>query len=167
MVDQYELQRLIERMEKAKREAEEKITTLQHYRFGLALVMGLLSIGLLLTICFLGPAYFRYQARMNSSNTVLVNEIIIKQTEQLVQVEKQKAQVRLAEAEGIAAAQKTINATLTDRYLQHEAIMAQERMAGSPNHTQIYVPVGTNGIPLVRTVNPEDEGGDHARNGNR
>ena len=50
-----------------------------------------------------------------------------------------------------------INATLTDKYLQHEAIQAQEKMADSPNHTTIYIPSGQNGIPLVRTVNDEPD----------
>jgi len=121
-------------------------------------VMGI-AVGvaaLLLSLAFGIPSYNRYQARENAGNHVLVNEIVIKQTEQLVQVEKQKAAIRVAEAEGIAASQKIINATLTDRYLQHEAIQAQLQMAGSPNHTQIYIPVGTNGIPLVKTVGPEN-----------
>ena len=69
-----------------------------------------------------------------------------------MQVEKQKAQIRIVEAQGISEAQHIINATLTDRYLQHEAIAAQEKMANSPNHTTIYIPSGTNGIPLVKTV---------------
>jgi hypothetical protein len=103
------------------------------------------------------PAYDRYQNRMNAENQVAVNEIQIRQTEQLVTVEKQKAQIRVQEAEGIAASQRIINATLTDRYLQHEAIQAQLKMAGSPNHTQIYIPVGTNGIPLVKTIGPDNE----------
>lgn len=98
------------------------------------------------------PAYYRFQARESAQNAVQINEIVIKQTEQLVQVEKQKADIRVAEANGIAAAQKIINETLTDRYLQHEAIKAQERMAGSPSHTQIYIPTGNNGIPIVKTV---------------
>lgn len=99
------------------------------------------------------PIFHRYQAIKYAQNQVLLNEIQIHQTEQLIQVEKQKAQIRTAEAEGIASAQKIINATLTDRYLQHEAIQAQLQMANSPNHTQIYIPTGNNGIPLVRTVN--------------
>jgi len=98
------------------------------------------------------PEFGRYQVRMSAQNEVAVNEIRIKQQEQLIQVEKQKAQIRIEEATGIAAAQKLINATLTDQYLQHEAIEAQKTMAGSPNHTQIYIPVGNNGIPLVKTV---------------
>ncbi len=94
----------------------------------------------------------RYQAVKNAENQVHVNNIVISQTEQLIQVEKQKAQIRVQEAIGIAEAQKIINATLTPLYLQHEAIQAQLKMAGSPNHTQIYIPVGANGIPLVFTA---------------
>jgi hypothetical protein len=98
------------------------------------------------------PSYSRYQDRENANNQVLINEIKIKQSEQLIQVEKQKAAIRVQEAEGISAAQHIINATLTDQYLQHEAIIAQEKMAGSPNHTQIYIPSGANGIPLVKLL---------------
>jgi len=39
--------------------------------------------------------------------------------------------------------------------LQYLAIKAQEEMASSPNHTQIYIPVGTNGIPIVKTIGNE------------
>ena len=98
------------------------------------------------------PVYNRYQTRANEANKILVNELQIRQTEQLVQVEKQKAQIRIVDAQGIAESQRIINATLTDRYLQHEAIQAQMQMANSPNHTTIYIPSGNNGIPLVKTV---------------
>lgn len=110
----------------------------------------LLGLALLGGLLFGLPSYFRYQDREDASNQVLINEIKIKQSEQLIQVEMQKASIRVKEAEGIAAAQKLINATLTDQYLQHEAIIAQREMAGSPNHTQIYIPSGANGIPIVR-----------------
>lgn len=98
------------------------------------------------------PAFNRYQAVENANNQIAVNNKVIAQTEQLVNVEQQKAKIKIVEAEGIAAAQKIINATLTDKYLQHEAIGAQIKMAGSPNHTQIYIPSGNNGIPLVKTI---------------
>ena len=62
----------------------------------------------------------------------------------------QDAAIRVEEAKGIAEAQKIINTTLTANYLQHEAINAQLVMAKSPNHTTVYIPVGTNGIPLVK-----------------
>ena len=112
-------------------------------------IVGLVLVALLLWGV---PVYGRYQVRANAANEIQVNELRIQQTEQLVQVEKQKAQIRIVDAEGIAKSQQIINATLTDRYLQHEAIQAQQQMANSPNHTTIYIPSGNNGIPLVKTV---------------
>lgn len=70
----------------------------------------------------------------------------------VLQKEKQEAERKVIEAEGIAKAQEIINKTLTASYLQHEAIQAQMKMAGSPNHTTVYIPSGDNGIPLVRVL---------------
>lgn len=67
------------------------------------------------------------------------------------QIAQRDAEIKIEEAKGIAEAQKIINTTLTANYLQHEAIKAQEKMAGSPNHTTVYIPVGPNGIPIVYT----------------
>jgi regulator of protease activity HflC (stomatin/prohibitin superfamily) len=69
-----------------------------------------------------------------------------------IDIAKREAEVRVEEAKGIAEAQKIINITLTPNYLQHEAIKAQEKMASSPNHTTVYIPSGTNGIPIVKIV---------------
>ena len=69
--------------------------------------------------------------------------------------ESQEAERKVIEAKGIAEAQGIINKTLTQAYLQHEAIKAQMMMANSPNHTTVYIPSGDNGIPLIRTVNKE------------
>jgi len=118
---------------------------------GIILIVVLLSV-LVFGLAFGIPAFGRYQSRQNALNQVAINEIKIKQQEQLIQVEKQKAEIRVVEAGGIAKSQEIINTTLTDKYLQHEAIMAQEKMADSPNHTTIYIPSGQNGIPLVKTV---------------
>jgi uncharacterized iron-regulated membrane protein len=115
-------------------------------------VLAVLAVGILALLLWGVPVYGRYQTRANEANKIQVNELLIQQTEQLVQVEKQKAQIRVVEAQGIAQSQQIINATLTDRYLQHEAIQAQQQMANSPNHTTIYIPSGNNGIPLVKTV---------------
>ena len=115
-------------------------------------LLGLAGIVVVLGLMFGIPAFNRYQQRADANNQVLINEIRIRQQEQLIQVEKQKADIRVQEAEGIAKAQALINTSLTDQYLQHEAIEAQKAMAGSPYHTQIYIPVGQNGIPLVKTV---------------
>jgi len=68
-------------------------------------------------------------------------------------IAQKDAEIKIEEARGIAQAQEIINRTLTTNYLQHEAIKAQEKMAGSPNHTTVYIPVGANGIPIVFTPN--------------
>ena len=120
----------------------------------------LLLIAVIALLLWGVPVYGRYQVRANAANEIQVNELRIQQTAQLVQVEKQKAEIRIVDAEGIAKSQQIINATLTDRYLQHEAIQAQTQMANSPNHTTIYIPSGNNGIPLVKTVDePENASG--------
>lgn len=75
------------------------------------------------------------------------------------EIMKKDAEIRIEEARGIAEAQKIINATLTANYLQHEAIQAQLKMAESPNHTTVYIPVGTNGIPLIQNVDENQRSG--------
>ena len=117
------------------------------------ILLGSIVIGV---IMYYGPEYARYQVRREESNKVFVNEIKIKQFEQLIKVETMKADIRVEEAKGISSAQKIINATLTDKYLQLRAIEAQLAMAGSPSHTQIYIPTGQNGIPIVKTVDAKE-----------
>jgi len=117
-------------------------------RLAVSVLLGLFLIGLAFGL----PAFARYQKRADAYNEVLVNEIRIKQQEQLIQVEKQNAEIRVEEAKGIAQSQKIINQSLNDQYLQYLAIKAQEKMARSPNHTQIYIPSGINGIPLIKAI---------------
>lgn len=122
-----------------------------------------LVVGLLFGFIASAKSFNRYQKvadnktnrqviRANARNQVLVNETRIKQTAQLIQVEKQKAAIRVQEAMGISASQRIINHTLTPLYLQHEAIKAQSEMAHGQNHTVVYVPAGDNGVPLVQTL---------------
>lgn len=68
------------------------------------------------------------------------------------EIAQRDTEIKIEEAKGIAESQRIINQTLTANYLQHEAIQAQQRMAESPNHTTVYIPVGTNGIPLIKTT---------------
>lgn len=111
---------------------------------GVVVVIGGLAFGI--------PTYTRYQRLANERNQTTVNDIQIAQTAQLVQVQKQKAQIQIEQAKGIAAAQDIIKSTLTPAYLQYEAIEAQKSEVDSQNHTIIYIPSGSNGVPLVTTV---------------
>ena len=120
---------------------------------GLAILgMVVLVGGLVFGGAFGIPAFCRYQDRAEAENRVSVTAIQIQNTNQLIEVEKKKAEVRVAEAHGISDSQRIIDSSLTPYYLQYLAIGAQKEMAHSPNHTQIYIPVGTNGIPLVKNV---------------
>ncbi len=122
----------------------------------------LVVIGIVFGIFFISdylahaiPSYNRAQRLANERNQVQVNDIQTAQTKQLVQVEQQKAQVRIAQAQGIAQAQHIIAGSLTQAYLQYEAIEAQKNEINSNNHTIIYIPSGNNGVPLVSTINPQ------------
>ena len=80
----------------------------------------------------------------------LAAQQLLSEKETQKEIAQKDAEIRIEEAKGIAEAQKIINTTLTPNYLQHEAINAQLKMADSPNHTTVYIPVGTNGIPLIK-----------------
>ena len=79
----------------------------------------------------------------------LAAQQLLAEKETQKEIAKKDAEIKIEEAKGIAEAQKIINSTLTENYLQHEAINAQLHMANSPNHTTVYIPSGANGIPLV------------------
>lgn len=117
----------------------------------IAIVFAVIIGGLFGLYGFAGFAknFHRHQKLADARNQVTLNEIQIQQTRQLVQVQQQKAQIKVAEAHGIAESQAIINGTLTPQYLQHEAIQAQE----SQSNKIIYVPSGNQGIPLVQTTN--------------
>lgn len=86
----------------------------------------------------------------NAVEKKLAAQQLLSEKETQKEIARKDAEIRVEEAKGIAQAQKIINATLTPNYLQHEAINAQIKMAESPNHTTVYIPVGNNGVPLVK-----------------
>ena len=112
----------------------------------------LIIVGFIYSLMLGIPAYSRSQRLKNENNQTSVNDIQIAQTAQLVKVQQQKAEIQIAQAKGIAESQAIIKSTLTPAYLQYEAIEAQKAEVNSPNHTIIYIPSGSNGVPLVSTV---------------
>lgn len=124
----------------------------------------LLILGALVFILLCGVAgvagcksFNRYQKRSDAKNSVQLTHIAIDRARQQARINnaqiaatKAEARKRFAEAQGIRKAQDEIQATLTERYIQHEAIQAQKAIATSGrNNTVIYVPSGTNGTPLI------------------
>lgn len=103
--------------------------------------------------------FHRAQALKNAQNQVKLTHIGIQTANQRsdiakanVNVVKQQANQRYWAATGVRRAQDEIQKTLTPLYVQWEGIQAEMKMAGSPNHTEVFVPTGTNGVPLVKTV---------------
>ena len=88
----------------------------------------------------------------NAVATKLAAQQKLEQMATEVQIEENKKDQRIVEAEGIAKSMEIINAKLTPEYLQYLAIDAQKLMVGSPNHTVVYIPVGNMGVPLVGTL---------------
>src|SRR5260370_16352768 len=83
---------------------------------------------------------------------------VLEQTTIEIETAKAKAQIREAESDGIAKAMNKINQKLTPLYVQYEAIQAQAKLVNSPNHTEVYIPVGPMGVPMVGTMKLGQEG---------
>ena len=61
------------------------------------------------------------------------------------QIAEQEAEIMVANARGRAAAQRVVNETLTPLYVQHEMLVAFERLSRSPRATVVVMPVGEEG----------------------
>ena len=63
--------------------------------------------------------------------------------------EKSEAERRRIEADGIAAYNRIINASLTKAILQQRGIEATIKLAESPNTKVIVIGSGKDGLPLI------------------
>ena len=63
--------------------------------------------------------------------------------------EKSEAERRRIEAEGIAAYNRIINASLTDMILKQRGIEATTSLAESPNSKVVVIGSGKDGLPLI------------------
>jgi regulator of protease activity HflC (stomatin/prohibitin superfamily) len=70
----------------------------------------------------------------------------------VLQKEKQEAERKRVEAQGIADYQRIITSTLTDKQLQYEQIKAQKDLASSPN-TKIVIMGNGKGTPMMLNTN--------------
>lgn len=133
------------------------------FKVGKAIIVSCLALILMVVVSVAGCAgcksYERYQKRADAINKTAIVKQGIKTAQQQALVNKAQiaatiaeAQKRREEAKGLRDAQDTVQATLTPLYIQHEAIQAQKETASSgQNNTVIYVPSGSNGVPLVQT----------------
>ena len=63
--------------------------------------------------------------------------------------ERQEAQRKQIEAEGILKYQNIVRQGLSAEYLQYKGIEATERLAASPNTKVVVVGGGKTGLPLI------------------
>ena len=84
-----------------------------------------------------------------SRKLAATQELQRKDTE--IEIERKERTKREVQAQGIANAMQIIRGQLNAMYIQHEAIEAQKMMVNSQNHTVVYIPVGSMGVPLTGT----------------
>jgi regulator of protease activity HflC (stomatin/prohibitin superfamily) len=84
-----------------------------------------------------------------SRKLAATQELQRKDTE--IEIERKERTKREVQAQGIANAMQIIRGQLSAMYIQHEAIEAQKSMVNSPNHTVVYIPVGSMGVPVTGT----------------
>jgi len=79
-------------------------------------------------------------------------QIMVEQAKAELESAKLLREAEVERARGVAESMEIISEELeqNDNYLQYLAIQAQMKMAESPNHTTVYIPVGTNGLPLIK-----------------
>ena len=70
-------------------------------------------------------------------------------------IAKEKADIKVIQAEGQAKAQDIVKQTLTALYIKHQAVKVMEELAKSPNKVFIYIPVEDMAIPLVKVVDED------------
>ena len=81
-------------------------------------------------------------------------QIIVEQAKAELESAKLLSEAEVQRAKGVAESMEIISEKLEQNvnYLQYLAIQAQIKMAESPNHTTVYIPVGANGIPLIKNL---------------
>ncbi len=81
-------------------------------------------------------------------------QIMVEQAKAELESAKLLREAEVERARGVAESMEIISENLeqNDNYLQYLAIQAQIKMAESPNHTTVYIPVGPNGLPLIKVT---------------
>lgn len=81
-------------------------------------------------------------------------QIMVEQAKAELESAKLLREAEVERSRGVAESMEIISQRLENNanYLQYLAIQAQMKMADSPNHTTIYIPVGPNGIPIIKVT---------------
>ena len=79
----------------------------------------------------------------------LATEQKLQQKEFETKIAERDAQIKIIDAKGQQTAQRIIDSTLTPSYLQYRALDIQKALVGSSNTSFYFVPVGSNGLPIL------------------
>jgi len=122
-------------------------------------------VGIAVVVIVIIAAVMIIMPQYNVWKRKLGGEALLREQEyaKQIQVEQAKAELEssklLKDAEversrGVAESMEIISQELekNPNYLQYLAIQAQIKMSESQNHTTIYIPVGPNGIPIIKMV---------------
>jgi hypothetical protein len=90
-------------------------------------------------------AYDRQQKVLDEQNIIQINDMKVKQNQQLIGLAKSQAEINKQTAIGQREAQAEVQKSLTTLYVQHEFAQAVED--GKVN--TIFMPVGGAGVPLL------------------
>jgi hypothetical protein len=86
----------------------------------------------------------------------VINKFVTNEDNERKDIELKIAQrqidIGIAEAEGVADAQRVIRTSLDPMFLQYEALGAVEQLAGSPNTTFLIMPMGQKGSPVIMSM---------------
>jgi hypothetical protein len=66
-----------------------------------------------------------------------------------LEIAQRQIDIGIAEAQGVADAQRVIRTSLDPMFLQYEALKAVEELAESPNTTFVIMPTGESSAPLI------------------
>ena len=123
-------------------------------------VIGLIALILILVAMamYILPKYNVWKRQLGGEALLREQEyakqIMVEQAKAELESSKLLREAEVERARGVAESMEIISEKLeqNESYLQYLAIQAQIKMAESPNHTTVYIPVGANGIPLIRTI---------------
>lgn len=94
--------------------------------------------------------HIEYPAQVKqAADLKLATEQRLQQKEFETMIAEKDANIKIIEAKGQQTAQKIIDSTLTPTYLQYRALDIQKALIGSSNTSFYFVPVGSNGLPIL------------------
>ena len=86
---------------------------------------------------------------MQAADLKLATEQKLQQKEFETRIAEKDAQIKIIESKGQQISQRIIDSTLTPNYLQYRALDVQKALINSSNTSFYFVPVGSNGIPII------------------